>query len=76
MNGAVTRDGLRRVAVGLVAMLAAACASTHGIKTTATVRDANTLRAEQTLADAPVSSAAWPQTAWWLVYADPQLDQR
>jgi NodT family efflux transporter outer membrane factor (OMF) lipoprotein len=56
------------------ALLLAGCASTHGLAPEASLNDANALAAQQTLAAAPQSSAAWPRADWWAAYKDPQLD--
>jgi outer membrane protein TolC len=40
----------------------------------ASLRDVNALAAEQSLATAPLSPAAWPRDDWWTAFNDPQLD--
>ena len=64
---------------GLVAALAAValagCASTGGLRSTATPMQASDLHAEQSLAGVQVDAAAWPQQDWWKAVGDAQLDQ-
>src|SRR5579862_8173223 len=55
------------------ALLAAACASTEGIRTTAVPTDPATLEAARTFAGAPAARANLEDT-WWKRYGDPQLD--
>ena len=63
-------------AVGALAtaLLVAGCASTNGLSSDASLRDANALAAEKSLATAPLSPAAWPRDDWWTAFNDPQLD--
>jgi NodT family efflux transporter outer membrane factor (OMF) lipoprotein len=56
------------------ALLLAGCASTNGLSSEASMRDANMLVAENALAATPVSAAAWPRDDWWTAFNDPQLD--
>lgn len=56
------------------ALLAAACASTEGIRTTAVPTDPAALEAAQTFSGAPAGRAPL-EAAWWKRYGDPQLDQ-
>jgi NodT family efflux transporter outer membrane factor (OMF) lipoprotein len=65
----------RRIALGAIAVLLAACASTNGLKPTASLHAADSLAAEHTLADATLRADAWPGRDWWTALADPQLDQ-
>jgi outer membrane protein TolC len=62
------------IAVSL-AVLIAGCANMSGLSPQSSPTDANRLEASQSLADTPVSAAAWPGDDWWIAYADPQLDQ-
>jgi NodT family efflux transporter outer membrane factor (OMF) lipoprotein len=55
------------------ALLAAACASTEGIHTTALASDPAALEAAKTFAGAPAPRAPLEST-WWKRYGDPQLD--
>lgn len=59
----------------LAATLLGGCASMAGLDTQASPADANRLAAEQSLANATLSSAAWPRTDWWTRFHDPQLDR-
>ena len=59
----------------LVAAVLSACASTHGLKPEAAIRQADTLKASATLSSASVDAAAWPDSDWWTQYRDPQLNQ-
>src|SRR5277367_4237820 len=56
-------------------LLITGCASTHGLKPAATLNVPEQLTATQSFADATVRADAWPSTAWWLTFSDPQLDQ-
>jgi NodT family efflux transporter outer membrane factor (OMF) lipoprotein len=56
-------------------LLITGCASTHGLKPSATVNSPEHLAAAQTFARANVRSEAWPESDWWLSLSDPQLDQ-
>lgn len=56
------------------ALVVAGCASTDGLSTEASLRDANNLAASKSLAATAVSSSAWPRNEWWTAFADPQLD--
>ena len=59
----------------LVTLLAAGCASTTGLSTQATLKNADALAAEKSLAGTAASGTAWPATDWWRTFEDPQLDQ-
>jgi NodT family efflux transporter outer membrane factor (OMF) lipoprotein len=66
------------LALGALVLCAGAvlsgCASTRGLSTQASLRDANTLAADRTFAGASVSAAAWPRADWWKTFGDAQLD--
>jgi len=49
------------------------CVSSRGLHTTGTLTDPRSLKAEQSLADAPLSPTAWPTQDWWIGFGDPQL---
>ncbi|HVX05207.1 MAG TPA: efflux transporter outer membrane subunit [Rhodanobacteraceae bacterium] len=70
---------VHRYRSGLVAALAAValagCASTGGLRSSATPMHAGDLHAEQSLAGVQVDSAAWPHEGWWKTIGDAQLDQ-
>jgi NodT family efflux transporter outer membrane factor (OMF) lipoprotein len=68
-------EELRQLGPVAVALLLSACASTHGIAPQSSPREANALQASKALADAPVSTSAWPEAKWWEKYGDPQLNQ-
>lgn len=59
----------------LAALLATACANMSGLSTKASLEDANQLQAQQSIAGAHLSDAAWPATDWWKRFGDPQLDK-
>ena len=59
----------------LVLVLIAGCASTHGLRPQASVSGADSLQANQALADTKVDPAGWPAQDWWTRFRDPQLDQ-
>lgn len=50
------------------------CASYRGLAPVASVQTPDSFAAKKTLANAPVSPAAWPKSDWWRSFADPQLD--
>jgi len=56
------------------ALLTVGCASTNGLSSDASLRDAKDLVAEKSLAATPLSAAAWPRDDWWTAFNDPQLD--
>ena len=56
------------------ALLAAGCASFDGIAPKAQRTDAASLAAGATLADAKLTTAAWPEREWWQRFGDPQLN--
>jgi NodT family efflux transporter outer membrane factor (OMF) lipoprotein len=69
------RSGLRTpLASLLAALLAAGCASFDGLAPKAVQTDAAALAASRSLAGARLSPAAWPLSAWWQRFGDPQLD--
>jgi NodT family efflux transporter outer membrane factor (OMF) lipoprotein len=49
------------------------CVSSRGLHTTGTLTDPRSLKAEQSLADVPLSPTAWPAEDWWIGFGDPQL---
>ncbi|HSN21632.1 MAG TPA: efflux transporter outer membrane subunit [Usitatibacter sp.] len=63
-----------RLAIALASALVAACASMGGEHPLAARGDADRLAASKSLAQAPLSDAAWPSADWWKRYGDPQLD--
>ncbi len=65
--------GVNFLPVMAAALLAAACASTQGIHTTATPTDPAALEAARTFAGTPIARAPL-EGAWWKRYGDPQLD--
>jgi NodT family efflux transporter outer membrane factor (OMF) lipoprotein len=68
------RSCLNSMGALCVAAVLAACASPHGLHTSAQRTDASTLAASASLAPAQLSAAAWPTADWWRRYGDPQLD--
>jgi NodT family efflux transporter outer membrane factor (OMF) lipoprotein len=66
---------LQRAGAVLAALLIAGCASMDGLKTQAKMNEPASLAAGQSLADAKVSPAAWPQNDWWKRFNDAQLDR-
>ena len=55
-------------------VLFAGCASMEGVTPQATPRHPDALATQRTLAGTRVSSAAWPESAWWKAFHDAQLD--
>jgi NodT family efflux transporter outer membrane factor (OMF) lipoprotein len=69
------QSGLRApLASLLAAVLAAACASFDGLAPKAVATNPAVLAASRSLAGAMLSPAAWPSSAWWQRFGDPQLD--
>lgn len=66
------RSGL---AVACIAIVLAGCASTGGLRSTATPMHAADLRAGQSLAGVRLDPAAWPHRDWWRAVGDRQLDE-
>src|SRR5258708_31044021 len=58
-----------------LAVLAAGCASTSGLSTQASLRDANALTAQNSLAGTAVTPASWPRSDWWTSLGDRELDR-
>lgn len=52
----------------------AGCASTDGLEKRSAPVDPLQLKAERTLASAPIEPGAWPRDEWWKALGDPQLD--
>ena len=66
----------RALAAGLaVLLILAGCASTHGLKPTASMTSADKLAANDSLAGGNLDSSAWPEKDWWKRFNDPQLNQ-
>lgn len=62
-------------ALASAAALVAGCASDGNLTPSARLHDAAALKADATLANVPVSPAAWPARDWWQRYGDPQLNR-
>ena len=73
MQSALRILHLRHASV-LAALLTAACASFDGLTPKSVQTDAAALAANRSLAGATLSPAAWPSSAWWERFGDPQLD--
>lgn len=58
----------------LSALVAAGCASTHGLAPQGRLFDADALQAQRSLAHAQLSAADFPAQDWWNSLGDPQLD--
>lgn len=56
------------------ALLAAGCASTGDLQPASALPDPAGYAIQRSLADAPLSAAAFPQQHWWQALGDPQLD--
>lgn len=59
------------IAAGL---FVAGCADMRGLAPEGTLRDANTLAADRSLAAGATSRNVWPSSDWWKSFGDPQLD--
>lgn len=68
-----TRTGL--IPSALIALMTAGCASLNGLAPQSHLGSADDLQASETLANARITEAAWPTTAWWTDFGDPQLDR-
>jgi NodT family efflux transporter outer membrane factor (OMF) lipoprotein len=66
---------IQRAGAVVAALLIAGCASMDGLKTQARMNEPASLVAGQSLADAKVVPAAWPQSDWWKRFNDAQLDR-
>lgn len=64
----------RRALPALLAILITGCASTHGLSPKASLGDVDRLSAGNSLAQADISPAAWPDADWWRALGDPNLD--
>ena len=65
----------RRIVIATLALLAAGCASMHGIAPEASLTHVDKLASERSLAPAKLSPSAWPDPAWWKSFGDPNLDR-
>ncbi len=66
----------KMIAAALLATtVIAGCADMSGLSTQAATRNADSLAVKKSLADAALSTAAWPTIDWWKSFNDPQLDQ-
>jgi NodT family efflux transporter outer membrane factor (OMF) lipoprotein len=63
----------RALAMSLFLVLAG-CVSSGGLHPSATLVEPTSLNADQSLAAARISPAAWPTQDWWSGLGDPQLD--
>ena len=70
----MTTRALSTVSVLSLSLLAGGCASTNGLSTQASLRDANALAAQKSLAGTPVAPANWPRSDWWTSLGDAELD--
>jgi len=50
-----------------------ACVTSRGLHPDGQLMDANTLAIKHSLADVPLTPAAWPAQDWWTALGDPQL---
>ena len=55
-------------------LILSACASTEGLSTQSSMRDAGALSAGTALGKVKISDAAWPDDQWWTTLGDPQLN--
>jgi NodT family efflux transporter outer membrane factor (OMF) lipoprotein len=71
------QDPLSPLSLGAAAAAAialAGCASFSGLEPRAKALPADSLKADASLAGAPVAADAWPAEDWWKRLGDPQLD--
>ncbi|MGE5088661.1 MAG: efflux transporter outer membrane subunit [Candidatus Levyibacteriota bacterium] len=64
---------IARSVVMSAALLAAGCASMHGLAPASAPASADALAATRSLAAVEVSPAAWPEAQWWKAFGDPAL---
>ncbi|MFA0922929.1 AdeC/AdeK/OprM family multidrug efflux complex outer membrane factor [Xanthomonas fragariae] len=64
----------RPLVLTVLALALAACASSRGLAPQGAVLESGALHAERTLAQANLSTAAWPASDWWRALGDPQLN--
>ena len=69
----IARNGFLAGAL-IVAALATGCASTSGLSTQASLKNASALASTQSLATATIAPSAWPRNDWWTAFGDSQLD--
>ena len=67
-------SSLAQGCAALAALLLAGCASYSGLEPRSKAVEPQALKAESTLAGAPVEAQAWPAEDWWKRLGDPQLD--
>jgi NodT family efflux transporter outer membrane factor (OMF) lipoprotein len=67
-----TRPGFAPLLLSV--LVAAGCASTHGLAPQDRALDADVLQAQRSLAQPGFSDAAFPAQDWWKTLGDPQLD--
>ncbi|MGH8140813.1 MAG: efflux transporter outer membrane subunit [Steroidobacteraceae bacterium] len=72
---ATTARATALAAAALTATMLAACASTHGLGPQSSLAKPDNLATSEVLANTTVNAGAWPDTAWWTQFGDPQLDQ-
>jgi NodT family efflux transporter outer membrane factor (OMF) lipoprotein len=65
----------RTLAVAAAALVAGCASMGEGGAPAAAPRSADALAAKDTLAEAPLSPAAWPDEEWWRAFGDAQLDR-
>jgi NodT family efflux transporter outer membrane factor (OMF) lipoprotein len=69
-----TSRPLQRLIPGLALLLVAGCADMSGLSTSAQLQDAASVRVHASIADTPISPAAWPSEKWWEQFHDPALN--
>ncbi len=65
---------VRALAVSLLVLSLAACASSRGLHPQGQLLDGDRLQVSETLAHAALTPAAWPDGQWWQALGDPHLD--
>ena len=73
-QGAWGTQRLELAAAAVLLLMLAGCASTHGLKPTASVGHVDNLAASDSLAVGNLDSSAWPDKDWWKRFNDPQLN--
>jgi NodT family efflux transporter outer membrane factor (OMF) lipoprotein len=73
MTSSKRRRAARLTVAALSSLVVVACTTDRSWHARHTL-DPNTLKADRTLAAAPIDDAAWPEDDWWRAYGDPQLD--
>ncbi|MEP6908700.1 MAG: TolC family protein, partial [Pseudoxanthomonas sp.] len=73
-NSLTPRSAMPVLSALIIGLLLAGCASTRGLETKGSLRDADALSSSRSLSGATLSAARFPRQDWWTALGDPQLD--